>query len=168
MLYNAEKFEAGVRSGDVIAALDVELEEGRALFAARIDPRVGTRGRVPAARALARGARTGDGGMSADEERERGAIARDLASADEEVRRLAVERIALLPPDEVVPRLVELPRRSLLARAQVRGGAAGRLARRRRGRGGAVSRRSPTARTRAVATRRSTRWCAAAPRRCRA
>jgi hypothetical protein len=42
VLYNAEKFEAGVRSGDVIGALDVELEEGRALFAARIDPRVGT------------------------------------------------------------------------------------------------------------------------------
>ena len=42
VLYNAEKFEEGVRSGDVIAALDVELEEGRALFAARIDRRVGT------------------------------------------------------------------------------------------------------------------------------
>jgi len=42
ILYNAEKFEAGVRSGDVIAALDVELEEGRALFGSRIDPRVGT------------------------------------------------------------------------------------------------------------------------------
>ena len=42
VLYNAEKFEAGLRSGDVIAALDDELEEGRALFAARIDPRVGT------------------------------------------------------------------------------------------------------------------------------
>jgi CheY-like chemotaxis protein len=42
VLYNEEKFEAGVRTGDVISALDVELEEGRALFAARIDPRVGT------------------------------------------------------------------------------------------------------------------------------
>jgi predicted Zn finger-like uncharacterized protein len=42
VLYNEEKFEAGVRDGDVISALDVELEEGRALFAARIDPRVGT------------------------------------------------------------------------------------------------------------------------------
>jgi predicted Zn finger-like uncharacterized protein len=42
VLYNAEKFEAGVRSGDVIGALDGELEEGRALFAARIDPRVGS------------------------------------------------------------------------------------------------------------------------------
>ncbi|HXK23317.1 MAG TPA: zinc-ribbon domain-containing protein, partial [Myxococcota bacterium] len=42
VLYNAEKFEAGVRAGDVISALDVELEEGRALFGSRIDPRVGT------------------------------------------------------------------------------------------------------------------------------
>ena len=45
--------------------------------------------------------------MSTDAERERLAIARDLASADEEVRRLAVERMALLAVDEVVPRLVE-------------------------------------------------------------
>jgi predicted Zn finger-like uncharacterized protein len=42
VLYNAEKFEAGVRSGDVIAVLGAELDEGRSLFAARIDPRVGT------------------------------------------------------------------------------------------------------------------------------
>jgi predicted Zn finger-like uncharacterized protein len=42
VLYNAAKFEAGVRSGDVVGALDGELEEGRALFAARIDPRVGS------------------------------------------------------------------------------------------------------------------------------
>jgi len=42
VLYNAEKFEAGVRAGDVLSALDVELEEGRALFGSRIDPRVGT------------------------------------------------------------------------------------------------------------------------------
>jgi len=42
VLYNAEKFEEGVRAGDVISALDVELEEGRALFGSRIDPRVGT------------------------------------------------------------------------------------------------------------------------------
>jgi predicted Zn finger-like uncharacterized protein len=41
VLYNEQKFEEGVRSGDVVAALDAELEEGRALFAARIDPRVG-------------------------------------------------------------------------------------------------------------------------------
>jgi HEAT repeat protein len=45
--------------------------------------------------------------MSAEESRERSSIARDLASPDEEVRRLAVERTALLPADEVVPRLVE-------------------------------------------------------------
>ena len=45
--------------------------------------------------------------MSDDANRERLAIARDLASADEEVRRLAVERMALLAVDEVVPRLVE-------------------------------------------------------------
>jgi predicted Zn finger-like uncharacterized protein len=42
VLYNAEKFDAGIRSGDVIGALDGELEEGRALFAARIDSRVGS------------------------------------------------------------------------------------------------------------------------------
>jgi predicted Zn finger-like uncharacterized protein len=42
VLYNAEKFESGVRSGDVIGALDAELDEGRSLFAARIDPRVGS------------------------------------------------------------------------------------------------------------------------------
>jgi predicted Zn finger-like uncharacterized protein len=42
VLYNAEKFDAGVRAGDVVGALDAELEEGRALFAARIDPRVGS------------------------------------------------------------------------------------------------------------------------------
>src|SRR5215470_728378 len=45
--------------------------------------------------------------MSDDAQRERLAIARDLASADEEARRLAVERMALLAVDEVVPRLVE-------------------------------------------------------------
>lgn len=45
--------------------------------------------------------------MSDSDERERGAIARDLQSADEEVRRLAVERSALLAQAEVVPRLVE-------------------------------------------------------------
>jgi CheY-like chemotaxis protein len=42
VLYNTAKFEAGVRSGDVIAVLGAELDEGRSLFAARIDPRVGT------------------------------------------------------------------------------------------------------------------------------
>jgi HEAT repeat protein len=44
--------------------------------------------------------------MSAEEQRERGAIARDLESPDDEVRRLAVERTGLLAVDEVVPRLV--------------------------------------------------------------
>jgi predicted Zn finger-like uncharacterized protein len=42
VLYNPEKFEAGLRSGDVVSALHVELEEGRALFAQRVDPRVGS------------------------------------------------------------------------------------------------------------------------------
>jgi predicted Zn finger-like uncharacterized protein len=42
VLYNAEKFEAGVRAGDVVSALHAELEEGRALFAQRVDPRVGS------------------------------------------------------------------------------------------------------------------------------
>jgi HEAT repeat protein len=41
------------------------------------------------------------------EERERESVLRDLCSADEEVRRLAVERAFGLAPDEVVPRLVE-------------------------------------------------------------
>jgi HEAT repeat protein len=45
--------------------------------------------------------------MSADEARERDAVLRDLRSEDEEVRRLAVERTALLSQDEVVERLVE-------------------------------------------------------------
>jgi CheY-like chemotaxis protein len=40
VLYNPEKFEAGVRSGDVVRALEAELAEGRALFATRIDARV--------------------------------------------------------------------------------------------------------------------------------
>jgi predicted Zn finger-like uncharacterized protein len=42
VLYNAEKFEAGLRSGDVVSALHAELEEGRTLFAQRVDPRVGS------------------------------------------------------------------------------------------------------------------------------
>jgi hypothetical protein len=42
VLYNAEKFEAGLRSGDVVSALEAELEEGRNLFAQRVDPRVGS------------------------------------------------------------------------------------------------------------------------------
>ena len=38
--------------------------------------------------------------------RERESIRRDLASADDELRRLAVERLGLLPPAEAVPELV--------------------------------------------------------------
>jgi predicted Zn finger-like uncharacterized protein len=41
VLYNAEKFEAGLRAGDVMSALHAELEEGRTLFTQRVDPRVG-------------------------------------------------------------------------------------------------------------------------------
>ena len=41
VLYNPAKFEAGLVSGDVIEALRNELEEGHALFAKRVDPRVG-------------------------------------------------------------------------------------------------------------------------------
>jgi hypothetical protein len=40
ILYNQEKFDAAVLSGDVEAAMDAELAEGRALFAQRIDARV--------------------------------------------------------------------------------------------------------------------------------
>lgn len=41
ILYNAEKFEAAVRAGNVVSALAAELEEGYTLFASRVDPRVG-------------------------------------------------------------------------------------------------------------------------------
>ena len=40
------------------------------------------------------------------DERERDSILRDLESGDDELRRLAVERLVLLPPDEALPRLV--------------------------------------------------------------
>ena len=40
ILYNQEKFDAAVQSGDVEAAMDAELAEGRALFAQRIDASV--------------------------------------------------------------------------------------------------------------------------------
>jgi predicted Zn finger-like uncharacterized protein len=40
VLYNEEKFAAAVRSGNVLAALGPDLEEGRALFRERIDARV--------------------------------------------------------------------------------------------------------------------------------
>ncbi len=40
VLYNQEKFDAAIQAGNVIAAMDSELEEGRSLFAQRIDARV--------------------------------------------------------------------------------------------------------------------------------
>ncbi|HEX2485045.1 MAG TPA: zinc-ribbon domain-containing protein [Myxococcota bacterium] len=40
VLYNEEKFAAAVRSGNVLAALGPDLEEGRSLFRERIDARV--------------------------------------------------------------------------------------------------------------------------------
>jgi predicted Zn finger-like uncharacterized protein len=40
-LYNAEKFEAAVRSGDVLTAMAAELQEGRELLGQRVGPRVG-------------------------------------------------------------------------------------------------------------------------------
>jgi hypothetical protein len=40
ILYNAEKFDAAVRSGAVVEAMRDELEEGRSLFRERIDPQV--------------------------------------------------------------------------------------------------------------------------------
>jgi outer membrane biosynthesis protein TonB len=44
VLYNPERFEAGLRDGNVLEALGAELEEGRSLFAQRVDPRVGDPG----------------------------------------------------------------------------------------------------------------------------
>jgi predicted Zn finger-like uncharacterized protein len=41
VLYNQEKFDAALRTGNVVEALASELEEGHALFAQRVDPRVG-------------------------------------------------------------------------------------------------------------------------------
>jgi len=41
LLYNPEKFEEGVRTGDILTALRGELEEGSSLFTQRVDPRVG-------------------------------------------------------------------------------------------------------------------------------
>jgi CheY-like chemotaxis protein len=38
VLYNQEKFEAALRTGDVVGAMTAELAEGRSLFVARIDP----------------------------------------------------------------------------------------------------------------------------------
>jgi HEAT repeat protein len=41
------------------------------------------------------------------DDRDRASVLRDLVDEDEEVRRLAVERVAALPIDEAIPRLVE-------------------------------------------------------------
>jgi CheY-like chemotaxis protein len=41
VLYNQEKFDAGVRAGNVLEALTPQLAEGHALFAERVDPSVG-------------------------------------------------------------------------------------------------------------------------------
>jgi len=40
VLYNQEKFDAAVQADNVLAAMDSDLEEGRSLFAQRIDARV--------------------------------------------------------------------------------------------------------------------------------
>jgi CheY-like chemotaxis protein len=40
VLYNPERFEAAIRSGDVVAAMAAELEEGRAHFRERIPERI--------------------------------------------------------------------------------------------------------------------------------
>ena len=40
VLYNPEKFEAGLSDGNVVEALHTEMEEGRAHFMQRVDPRV--------------------------------------------------------------------------------------------------------------------------------
>ena len=45
--------------------------------------------------------------MTSDLGREQASIVRDLADADEEIRRLAVERLSALPAREGIPRLVE-------------------------------------------------------------
>ena len=38
ILYNQEKFEAALQTGDVVGAMTAELAEGRSLFVTRIDP----------------------------------------------------------------------------------------------------------------------------------
>ena len=40
LLYNPEKFEAGIRNGNVLEVLTAELEEGRSLFETRVEPKV--------------------------------------------------------------------------------------------------------------------------------
>ena len=44
--------------------------------------------------------------MNSELDREYAGIVEDLGNADEEIRRLAVERLSALPPREAVPRLV--------------------------------------------------------------
>jgi CheY-like chemotaxis protein len=41
VLYNQEKFDAGVRAGNVLEVLTPQLVEGHALFAERVDPSIG-------------------------------------------------------------------------------------------------------------------------------
>ena len=45
--------------------------------------------------------------MTTDLAREQASIERDLTNADEEIRRLAVERLSSLPAREAIRRLVE-------------------------------------------------------------
>jgi hypothetical protein len=40
VLYNPEKFEAGIRDGNVLEALEAEVDEGRSHFEQRVEPRV--------------------------------------------------------------------------------------------------------------------------------
>jgi hypothetical protein len=40
VLYNPEKFEAGIRDGNVLGALEAEMEEGRGHFEQRVELRV--------------------------------------------------------------------------------------------------------------------------------
>jgi CheY-like chemotaxis protein len=40
ILYSPEKFEAAAAAGNVVEAMDADLEEGRSLFRQRIDPRI--------------------------------------------------------------------------------------------------------------------------------
>jgi hypothetical protein len=40
VLYNPEKFEAGLRAGDVAERLESELAEGRSLFEQRVEARL--------------------------------------------------------------------------------------------------------------------------------
>ena len=81
-----------MRNGDVLEAMRDELDEGRALFRERIDAQVRDERDYPRRRADAGGALAGDGVSGAVDPRERASILADLASTDEEVRRLAVER----------------------------------------------------------------------------